>query len=603
MLNRNKILLGFFLIAPGLAFCQYKIEYAGHIFHDGNGKISPNMPINVDGPGIRTSFVFQINGIAAPFALAPNGNGVIVYVPPTVGVGSASIVASGPLGATEPYPVSVAEVLPGIAGVENNISQALMYHTGLFNPVTTTDPVFAGERVQVVVAGLGVSLRPIQLMVGGKLAEVLADTVTEVNFFGAQIRGIYRADVILDPESPTGNQQVTPGVGSVQSPIFGPGKATIVAPGLNAKYKQPLQDLVSWSVPPRGAGNQTENNHTFSLNKDLISAGAGQLSAEIEIPKQAGNAICTMSDSVCSRRQDLVWPYLSDDETEYIASVDVGFRYHASQIPDYPGTQNDVRFRVRLTTAGRYVVRGKWVDIPAKRKYAGNGMVTPDSLYDVSALLPQRYVSSSECRISANLWATEEVYTFLDLNKSRLFINEISAEHGPKIWPHEYHRLGRDIDIFHFFKFPGAESCSLPDAGKQLSLLRSAVVASISLAEGLPPGPGPDNRLAQREALRTWIGEMRSGMQWLDGHAEVLRINYGGGYDFRSANFYVSSGYIESLLFNGSLKYRRATGTSVEQRTLSIEGSNWSCPNGKCLKIDGHQAHLHLVMRCPSCLE
>ncbi len=172
-------------------------------------------------------------------------------------------------------------------------------------------------------------------------------------------------------------------------------------------------------------------------------------------------------------------------------------------------------------------------------------------------------------------WCARSTYEWMVANEGLLTkINDISGEHSRNIG-HQSHQHGTDIDMFHFYTFPGGTT-----GAANFQRLSADVVTAAQISN-------PNSKIrAQAEAARNrviaWAQATRAGLAGLAGSAQVARLLYvkgseGGG---------LSDGWARDLLTTGA--------TMVGTAPVNLGLGTWS--NAKYLPRNDHNDHVHITL-------
>ncbi len=160
-------------------------------------------------------------------------------------------------------------------------------------------------------------------------------------------------------------------------------------------------------------------------------------------------------------------------------------------------------------------------------------------------------------------WCSDSTFGWLDSNRLLITkINDISGEHSLNL-THSEHTKGTDIDMYHFYTFPGAIS------GKDnYNKLLADVLVALQNA-------------AAKQRVKDWVTVSRTGLSALDSNASTVRIIYARG----STASGLTTGWAETLLKTGQV--------TVNGQLLNLGiGTTWSCT--KCKFKTDHNDHIHI---------
>lgn len=172
-------------------------------------------------------------------------------------------------------------------------------------------------------------------------------------------------------------------------------------------------------------------------------------------------------------------------------------------------------------------------------------------------------------------WCSLGTYNWLTSNAARLTkINDISGEHGRNIG-HQTHKHGTDIDMFHFFTFPGAVS-----GGDNYTKLVGDVLLAIKTGSGDPVVAAQAQ--AAKGRVIAWVNATHAGLDALAVDTTVNEIRYALG----AATSGLSVGWARDLLTTGK--------TTVSGQPLDLGTGAWS--NSKYIPLNDHNDHVHITL-------
>jgi hypothetical protein len=255
--------------------------------------------------------------------------------------------------------------------------------------------------------------------------------------------------------------------------------------------------------------------------------------------------------------------HLSD--TQLAAQVTFSPGTTTSTVDSIPPPFDDIGYRVTLRGLDE---DGNPVDTEPKD---ATGLV---ALWRMPDGLP-RY---STRELGGDDWSRQFTYAWLDGHRQIVTaINDISKEHGGVFDPHDSHRFGYDMDLFHPLPVLATGS------GTQ-NYLRVVALARLAIQ-------GNPQAIAQ---LGGWVAYTR---QWLDtmlDDPDVIKIGYmKGAQDMFSSATHLRGGWAQELLFTGAYAGPLPAGGSI-QLGLGL----W--PNASDPKLffdDEHNNHVHVRLR------
>jgi hypothetical protein len=180
------------------------------------------------------------------------------------------------------------------------------------------------------------------------------------------------------------------------------------------------------------------------------------------------------------------------------------------------------------------------------------------------------------CSRGAYNWLSANSSLFSTTSSSRITsINDISGEHGRNIGHSLSHFYGTDIDMFHFYTFPGAGS-----GGENYAKLIEDVKAAVNTTAA---------GQAARQRVTDWATKTRSGLDTLAAKTEVRQLIYANGWGYGPKHLNeigLTGGWARALLTTGK--------TSVGGSTLDLGLVAWS--NTKYIAANDHNDHVHLAL-------
>lgn len=181
--------------------------------------------------------------------------------------------------------------------------------------------------------------------------------------------------------------------------------------------------------------------------------------------------------------------------------------------------------------------------------------------------------------IGGDEWCSRGTYNWLSSNASLITrINDISGEHGRNIG-HQTHKHGTDIDIFHFFTFPGAVS-----GGDNYNKLVADVQLAIKTDNADPVIAAQAQ--AAKERVISWVTATHTGLDNLAASSTVIELRYALG----AAATGLSSGWARDLLKTGKI--------TVSGKELDLGTGTWS--NSKYIPVNDHNDHIHVTLSRPA---
>lgn len=179
-------------------------------------------------------------------------------------------------------------------------------------------------------------------------------------------------------------------------------------------------------------------------------------------------------------------------------------------------------------------------------------------------------------------WSSRGTYNWLSANSGLITrIDDISGEHGRNIG-HQTHKYGTDIDMYHFYTFPGAVS-----GGDNYAKLTADVKLAININS--PDPVIQAQALAAKQRVTDWVTASRNGLTALANNSTVIELRYALG----SATTGLSAGWARDLLKTGI--------TTVSGQTLDLGTGVWN--NSKYIPVGDHDHHVHITLSRPALSE
>ncbi len=176
-------------------------------------------------------------------------------------------------------------------------------------------------------------------------------------------------------------------------------------------------------------------------------------------------------------------------------------------------------------------------------------------------------------------WCSRGTYNWLLANSSLITrIDDISGEHGRNIG-HQTHKHGTDIDMYHFYQFPGAVS-----GGDNYNKLVNDVKLAINTGSADPTVQA--QALAAKQRVTQWVTATKTGLDALASSSAVTELRYALG----SATTGLATGWARDLLKTGK--------TTVNGQLLDLGTGNWN--NAKYIPVGDHNDHIHITLSRPA---
>lgn len=300
-----------------------------------------------------------------------------------------------------------------------------------------------------------------------------------------------------------------------------------------------------YSIPRTGGVNVRERKWTLTIAKPP-AATVERVQADLLM--EFGNSMQTVTNEGIGTRVRQVDP----------TTLEVNISPNPSSIAGVPVPTQTISYRFTMVVNDNGVRR-----TAVKESNFSDGLwQMPDGF--------QRY-SGRDAGVGGDHWASRGCFNWLDANRALLpAINDVSGEHGRDIGHPSSHRRGTDIDIYHFYRLPGANA-----AQGMSNYLRLLARTQEALTTG--------NATAKAE-VRAFFVAIRSYGDILTAQQEVrnILVPYGG-----AAN-YLPSGWATELLHTGKVQ------SPSTAYSLDLGMGTWR--NSKIVADPSHNDHLHISL-------
>jgi hypothetical protein len=312
-----------------------------------------------------------------------------------------------------------------------------------------------------------------------------------------------------------------------------------------------------YSIPRPGAANTLTRTFTLELTKP---SGSTLTNVKVELRSGAGAALMTVLPETAPGTADVVVETLTDTTAKL--KVRTTISNPASTVASVPPPTRDIayRFTVKATdSAGNQLSDEK--DASGKR-----------ALWRMPDGRP-RYGGRDD---GGDDWAALGTYNWLVTNGALVReINDVSGEHGRNIG-HASHARGTDIDMYHFYRFPGAVS-----GGDNYNRLAADLVLAFQTLQVPPPAAAT----AAFGRVAAWLADTRTGLTNLAALGSVSQLIYCSG----GATNGLPAGWCAGLIQTGN-----ATRTVAGQpQTLAFGGT---FANAKLRYRNDHNDHVHITL-------
>lgn len=176
-------------------------------------------------------------------------------------------------------------------------------------------------------------------------------------------------------------------------------------------------------------------------------------------------------------------------------------------------------------------------------------------------------------------WASQRTYNWMVANAQRLnAINDVSGEHGKDL-DHDTHGRGSDIDMYHFYMFPGAAA----NSGTSNYNMLLARVLDLPKLNSTNPAVQAVGQVAQAQIV-AWINASHAGIDALAADPDVLQIGYIRGGPNSAA--IADANWGQTLLTTGRV--------TVNGVAFNLGTGAWN--NAKYHAWANHHHHVHLTL-------
>ncbi|MFT7721388.1 MAG: hypothetical protein QM788_00895 [Roseateles sp.] len=322
-----------------------------------------------------------------------------------------------------------------------------------------------------------------------------------------------------------------------------------------------------YSIPRSGATNTLARSFTLDVTKP---SGATLTGVSLELRDANGAALMTVVQEAAPGSADIA--VLSETDTSVQLRVRGTIANPASTIAGTPPPTRDLTYH--------FVVKGKdsqGGDIRDEKDASGKRSLwrMPDGL--------GRYGARDA---GGDDWAARGTYNWLATNTALLSeINDVSGEHGRNL-SHQTHARGTDIDMFHFYRFPGVTTAPGGGAANHTALRDGIVLAFQTVGVQNPPAAAT----AALNRVTAWLQATRNGLTAIAARPEVSQVIHCRG----QAAGGMAGGWCDTLLRTGAVT-RTVTlpNTAPQTQTLNVAGAY---ANAKMLNNDVHNDHIHITL-------
>ena len=316
-----------------------------------------------------------------------------------------------------------------------------------------------------------------------------------------------------------------------------------------------------YSIPRPGASNVLARTFSVDLTKP---SGSTLTSVKVDLQNGSGGTLMTVVQDAAPGTADVMVEAQTD--TTARLKIRATISNPASTVASQPPSTRDLTYH--------FVVKAKDVN--------GNDLIDEKDASGKRALwrMPDGLGRYGGRDAGGDDWAARGTYDWLVANTTLVTeINDISGEHGRNIG-HASHGRGTDIDVYHFYRFPGAVS-----GGQNYSLLAADLVLAFQTLTAAPPPAATVafNRVA------AWVAATRQGLFNLAALGTVSQVIYCSG----TATSGLAGGWCSALIRTGNVSRTVAGPTGPVTQTLAFGGS---FNNAKMLYRNDHNDHVHITL-------
>ncbi|WP_328442234.1 hypothetical protein OHA71_48290 [Streptomyces sp. NBC_00444] len=311
-----------------------------------------------------------------------------------------------------------------------------------------------------------------------------------------------------------------------------------------------------FSIPRPGAANTFQRTFDVDYSK---AANVTATRAKVELLDASNNVLQTVTDAAVGEPEVT---QVDADTLRVRATFGGGAQ---SNVVGTPPPADSIRYRVTLTGQR---TNGTAVTSPAQLSQEFHPLWRMPDGFD-------RYSTRDP---GGDDWASQQTYDWLVSNRQLVTrINDISGEHGRNIG-HQTHLEGRDIDLFHVYRFPNN-----PQFNGTVNFYRLVEDTQAALT----------GNAESRDRVAAWVTQTRARFSALIADDDVQRIYYAIGRSITgkgAAAPALQQGWARTLLETGS--YTNAAGQTVNLGT----GAWPDAGNAKMRYNVVHDNHFHLTL-------
>lgn len=311
-------------------------------------------------------------------------------------------------------------------------------------------------------------------------------------------------------------------------------------------------DKTYYSVPESGRRNAFQRRNELDVTKP-----EGSTITNLKVELLAGGSSAMVLDEAPGANVSVV-----DDKT---LRTTVTFDTQSSTVNGVPPPTNTIQYR--YTLAARAADGSK---LTAEKTDTGKR-----PLWRLPPGLPRYSLREP----GGDDWTSQRSYNWIVANLGLLrAINDISGEHGKDLG-HAGHGRGSDIDMYHFYTFPGANPNSGSSNYQQL-VARVKDLPKLKSSTPLLRAQG----LAAMAQVTAWILASRDGLDALAANADVQQIGYIRGGPGSSGISGAAWGH--RLLTTGLV--------TVDGAEYDLNVGSWA--NAKYHAWANHHHHVHIAL-------
>ena len=329
-----------------------------------------------------------------------------------------------------------------------------------------------------------------------------------------------------------------------------------------------VNDGTFYSIPRPGATNTYQRQLKVEISKPQ---GATLSTVGIELRSDADASLMQLLPDTAPGQDGV--EVVSQDDTKATLNVRVTLSTLASTVAGAPPPTRDLTYRIKAKgTDANGAALSDQKDVTGKRSL----WRMPDGI--------ARYGSRD---VGGDDWAARGTYDWLTTNLSLIRpINDISGEHGIDLG-HLTHARGTDIDMYHFYLFPGIGTG--PGQGlANFNSLKADVIAAFATLGTPPISP---EATAAKGRVAAWVTATRTGLTNLAANAAVATVIHCSG----PASQGLPAGWCRALLTTG--KATRTTAVpNAPPLVQTVDFGGGAYTNNKMANNNIHNDHIHITL-------